>query len=98
TCAAPMVPVAPALFSTTKDCLSCSPSLLATARATESVAPPGGKGTTMVTGLSGQACAAPAATIRVKPVNHLRARWCMCLSCQFYIDGNVTITNDNVTM
>ena len=29
---APMVPVAPALFSTTKDCLSFSPSLGATAR------------------------------------------------------------------
>ena len=55
--AAPMVPVAPALFSTTKDCLSFSPSLGATARATWSVEPPAGKGTTRVTGLSGQAWA-----------------------------------------
>ncbi|MNT65093.1 hypothetical protein D3C72_2030460 [compost metagenome] len=68
-----MVPVAPALFSTTNDCLSCSPSLFATERATESVAPPGGNGTTIVTGLSGQAWAAPAAAIKLSPAIHLRA-------------------------
>jgi hypothetical protein len=51
------VPVAPGLLSTTKGwpsvfCICC-----ATARATVSVEPPAGKGTTTVTAFSGQFCA-----------------------------------------
>ena len=58
-----MVPVAPALLSTRKDCLNFSVSSGATARATWSVEPPGGNGTTIVTALSGQVWAdAPKAT------------------------------------
>ena len=52
-----MVPVAPALLSTTKVCLKVAVSEGPMARAIESVEPPGGKGTTSVTGLSGQAWA-----------------------------------------
>ena len=50
-----MVPVAPALLSTMKVPPTLSCSLGMRVRAIRSVEPPGGKGTTMVTGLSGQA-------------------------------------------
>src|SRR3990167_9180990 len=64
-----MVPVAPALFSTTMVAPpSFSPILLDRMRAIWSVEPPGGKGTTRVMGLSGQAKAlrlVVAATSRV---------------------------------
>jgi hypothetical protein len=52
-----MLPLAPPLLSTITFCPSCSPSLCASRRATRSVGPPGGKGTTIVIGLAGQACA-----------------------------------------
>src|SRR5690349_19393355 len=52
-----MVPVAPALFSTKKVWPVCSCSLAAILRVTTSTAPPGGYGTTILTGLAGQACA-----------------------------------------
>jgi hypothetical protein len=54
---APIVPVAPGLFSTTNGCPNFSCSLGAIARASVSVDPPGGNGTTIVTGLVGQASA-----------------------------------------
>src|SRR6185369_16148384 len=52
-----MVPVAPALLSTMNDWPSVLLSDGPMARAMASVDPPGGNGTTRVTGLFGQACA-----------------------------------------
>src|SRR5689334_13432455 len=52
---APMLPPAPALFSTTKDWPRDLVSSCATARARMSVVPPALKGTTIRTGLEGQA-------------------------------------------
>jgi hypothetical protein len=49
----PMLPPAPALFSTTNCWPSRSPMALAAVRPITSVGPPGGKGTTMRTGLAG---------------------------------------------
>jgi hypothetical protein len=49
----PSAPPAPALFSTTTLCLSSRASASATGRATVSATPPGGNGTTIVTGRSG---------------------------------------------
>ena len=57
TCVAPMVPVAPALLSTRKGWPSVLVRRGAMARATMSVEPPAGNGTTSVTGLVGQVCA-----------------------------------------
>jgi hypothetical protein len=53
TLAAPTEPPAPLRFSTTTGCLSISDSGGDMARAGMSTPPPGGKGTTMRTGLSG---------------------------------------------
>jgi hypothetical protein len=58
--AAPMLPPAPALFSTMKVCLSDSVSWSPITRAAISVVPPAAKGTTIRTGFAGQfawACA-----------------------------------------
>jgi hypothetical protein len=55
TAATPSVPPAPALLSTMKVPPSWSCSLAPTVRAIMSVEPPGGNGTTIVTGLAGQA-------------------------------------------
>jgi hypothetical protein len=52
-----MVPVAPALLSTMKFCPSVLASEGPMARAIWSVEPPGGKGTTRVTGFEGQVSA-----------------------------------------
>ncbi|MNU02435.1 hypothetical protein D3C72_2461390 [compost metagenome] len=49
----PMMPLAPGRFSTTTDCFSASPSFCEIRRATTSVPPPGGNGTTMRIGLLG---------------------------------------------
>jgi hypothetical protein len=57
TAASPIVPVAPALFSTKKVCPVCSCSLAAILRVTTSTEPPGGYGTMILTGFVGQACA-----------------------------------------
>src|SRR5215831_17119945 len=48
-----MMPPAPPRLSTMTCCLSCSESICASGRATMSVGPPGGKGTTSRTGLVG---------------------------------------------
>ncbi|MNV73445.1 hypothetical protein D3C71_1665950 [compost metagenome] len=60
TAVVPIVPPAPALFSTMTCLPSASFNCCASARASVSAAPPGGKGTTMRMGLSGYvwACAA----------------------------------------
>ena len=50
----PSAPPAPALFSITIGCFSSRDSASATGRATVSATPPGGNGTIIVTGLSGQ--------------------------------------------
>jgi len=63
-----MVPVAPALLSTRKDCLSFSPSRGTIARATWSVEPPGGNGTTSVTVFSGQPCPWAARAARLSAI------------------------------
>jgi hypothetical protein len=65
---APMVPVAPALLSTRKDCLSFSPNRGTSARATWSVEPPGGNGTTSVTVFSGQPCPWAASAARLSAI------------------------------
>src|SRR5256885_581603 len=62
-----MVPVAPGRFSTTKGLPSCSPMLRAMARATVSVEPPAGKGTMMLTALSGKLPAACAVRASAAP-------------------------------
>ena len=51
----PSAPPAPAWFSTTTGCFSSRASASATGRATVSATPPGGKGTIIVIGRSGQA-------------------------------------------
>ena len=53
----PIVPEAPGLFSTTTVCRHDSCSLVATMRASVSVAPPAGYGTTMRNGWLGYAAA-----------------------------------------
>jgi hypothetical protein len=58
TAAAPTAPLAPVLFSTMTVVLSISPSGCVMSRAITSDVPPGGNGTMMVSGLSGQAVAA----------------------------------------
>src|SRR5215210_8024511 len=58
TCAMPMPPPAPPLFSTMTLCFSSLLSAAATGRATVSATPPGGNGTIIVTGLAGQASSA----------------------------------------
>jgi hypothetical protein len=63
TAAAPIVPVAPALLSTMNDWPKVLLSDGPMARAMASVEPPGGNGTTRVTGLAGQACACAAETV-----------------------------------
>ena len=60
TAAAPMLPLAPVLFSMNTFTPSVSPSGLAISRAITSEVPPGGNGTTMRSGLLGQAAAANA--------------------------------------
>src|SRR5258706_13791489 len=60
---------APGRLSTITVCLHCSLSFCAIARATTSVPPPGGNGTTMRTGLSGYA----AATAHVAPAMAITA-------------------------
>src|SRR5690606_32387397 len=57
----PMLPPAPALFSTTTGCPHCSDKLCAIKRARVSVTPPAVNGTTSRTGLSGYDAAAVAA-------------------------------------
>ena len=57
TCAAPKVAPAPGLFSTITGWPMAEESLVDTARASTSVVPPAGNGTTMVTVLVGQAWA-----------------------------------------
>src|SRR3712207_2104014 len=54
TCAAPIAPPAPARFSTTKGWPVRACSRSASGRATTSLEPPGGKGTTSRTGREGQ--------------------------------------------
>ena len=62
-----MVPVAPALLSTMNDWPKVLLSEGPMARAMASVEPPGGNGTTSVTGLAGQACAwAPEAVAKAR--------------------------------
>src|SRR5688500_742254 len=61
-----MLPPAPARFSTTTDWPQASPSFCARRRATTSVAPPAAKGTTIFTGLLGQACAAASCGARAR--------------------------------
>src|SRR6478752_1707427 len=63
-----MVPVAPGLLSTIQVPPSFSGSFCASTRAMASVEPPGGKGTTSVTGLSGQAKALAAAAASARPI------------------------------
>src|SRR5204862_5413316 len=63
---APMAPPAPGLLSTTKVCLKVSWSFGCTERAIMSVDPPGGKGTIIVTGFEGQACAS--APVAARPM------------------------------
>jgi hypothetical protein len=53
TASAPMIPFAPGRFSTTTGCFHASLSFCATVRVMMSVAPPGGNGTTILTGLPG---------------------------------------------
>ena len=65
---APMVPVAPALFSMIKLPPKRSCSLGAKVRAMRSVEPPGGNGTTKDTGLSGQAMAPVTHKAAIRPV------------------------------
>jgi hypothetical protein len=57
----PMEPLAPPRFSTTKVCFIESVRRAATARASRSVVPPGGYGTTIFTGRSGYFSCAPTA-------------------------------------
>ena len=71
TMAAPMVPVAPALLSVIKVPPNFSWSLGARVRAIKSVEPPGGNGTMMVTGLSGQAHAVDRHTLVNTPARNL---------------------------
>src|SRR5882724_6159690 len=54
----PMVPAAPPLLLMMTDCPSDFESSVCSARAIRSVLPPGGNGTTMVTGRDGKPCAA----------------------------------------
>ncbi len=54
----PMVPLAPALFTTTTDWPSTLPISSPSTRASTSVVPPAPKGTTMLSGREGKACAA----------------------------------------
>ena len=74
-----MAPVAPGLFSMTTGCPSFSCILWDMIRASESVEPPGGKGTVMVIGLSGKAAkksataAAPSTT--AKTTLNPKAAW-----------------------
>ena len=72
----PRAPPAPLRFSTITDCFNSRASASATGRATVSATPPGGNGTTIVIGLSGQLDCAPllpAATSRQSKAAHLAA-------------------------
>src|SRR5687767_5372624 len=60
-----MVEPAPGLFSTTTGWPQLSLSFCATDRASTSVVPPGGKGTTMVMVLDGYACAKAEGVVRM---------------------------------
>src|SRR6218665_2133087 len=60
TCSVPICPLAPARLSTTTDCPSACCKSLAMRRATTSVMPPGGKGTTRVMGRLGHGAASAA--------------------------------------
>ncbi len=72
TLAAPSVPPAPPTFSMTMVApFSGLRSASAKSRATLSVGPPAAKGTTMVTGLSGKACAAKHTAAAAKVVSSL---------------------------
>src|SRR6187431_1039139 len=64
-----MVPVAPALLSTMKVCPKVLVNDGPIARAIESVEPPGGNGTSSVTGFDGHvsACAVPTAAAATRP-------------------------------
>ena len=68
------MPAAPLRFSITTDCFHLSVSFVATVRAEMSVPPPGGKGTTKVTGFAGYVCAhaAVAATSARQKINLIR--------------------------
>ncbi len=79
TAAAPIAPLAPVLFSTTTVVLSISPSGVEIRRAITSEVPPGGKGTMMVNGLSGQVAASEGAAI-VAAVAAMKRRRCV-MSC-----------------
>ncbi|MNR21766.1 hypothetical protein D3C85_1386850 [compost metagenome] len=83
-----MLPVAPALFSTTKVCLNCVPRWLLTARAMVSVAPPAGNGTTTFTDLSGQANAGALAASVARPRQMAVVAFLMVLMfCLRYVPG-----------
>src|SRR5690606_12028348 len=87
TCAAPILPPAPGLFSTTigwpRSLASDSPSV----RAITSIAPPGGKGTIQVMGRSGYAAAAaeaanrPAIAAAAQTVLMAGDRRVLCFNC-----------------
>src|SRR5512145_2030310 len=84
-----MVPPAPALFSTITGCPSSTERPCATARATPSVPPPGGKGTISLIGWVGHdwACAVPAAKASASAqAESTRKRWFMA-SLLFPFDG-----------
>src|SRR5512137_348005 len=69
-----MAPVAPAWFSTTNDWPRLADILLAIVRAMVSVEPPGGNGTTTVTGFSGKAANVGATPATVATAPTARAR------------------------
>src|SRR5690606_31855744 len=73
----PMVALAPPRFSTTNGCPRRCASCLASCLATMSVGPPGGNGTTMVTGRCGHVTSAAAAVLqkltRVQPKSRAAA-------------------------
>jgi predicted carbohydrate-binding protein with CBM5 and CBM33 domain len=68
-----MVPPAPARFSTTTGWPSEADSFSATRRATTSVEPPAGNGTTIRTGRDGKVCAATGkASVPARPASTVR--------------------------
>src|SRR5688572_4070758 len=70
----PIVPLAPARFSTTTACPQISPRRGAMRRATMSVPPPGGKATMTRTGLVGNAWAEPTSKARSRMAIFMRGR------------------------
>src|SRR5512137_1484392 len=76
-----MAPVAPAWFSTTKVWPRLVVILLAIVRAMVSVDPPGGNGTTTVTGFSGKAATAGAAAATVATAPRTSARRTLFIGC-----------------